>query len=105
MPPGERRFNKLAIGTIIGLSMVLFTGCYLGYVGDEGEPLEEYMDPANLYQLTQNPEPNIFIIDVRTEALYNSGHIPTALNFPVAEITSRLDEPPFDDPDNYFILY
>ena len=105
MPPREKRFDKLAIGTIIGLSMVLFTGCYLGYVGEGGEPLREYMDPTNLYQLTQNPEPNIFIIDVRIEPFYDSGHIPTALNFPVTEITSRLGEPPFDDPDNYFILY
>jgi hypothetical protein len=104
MSPKVERFNKLAIGTIIGLSMVLFTGC-LGYVGDGGEPLLEYMDPANLYQLTQNPEPDIFIIDVRAEAFYNSGHIPTALNFPVAEIASRIGEPPLDDPDNYFVLY
>ena len=99
-------FNKVAIGIIIGLSVVLATGCFEGYIGDVGLPLSVYLAPADLYDLTQNPDPKIFIIDVRPEAAYNLGHIPTALSFSSSTIMSRLGEPPLNDPDNnYLILY
>jgi len=97
---------KVLIGVFIFLSAILATGCYEGFVaGPEGLILQDYLNPADLLYLTENPEPDIFIIDVRPEAAYNSGHIPTALSFSSGTIMSRLEEPPLDDLDNYLILY
>jgi rhodanese-related sulfurtransferase len=41
--------------------------------------------------LLENPEACI-LLDVRTVSEYNSGYIPGALNIPVSELESRLDE-------------
>jgi len=106
MTPREIPLNKVAIGIVIGLSMILATGCFEGYIGDEGAPLQTFVEPEDLLYLVQNPElyPNIFIIDVRPESAYNSGHIPSALSFPSSTIMSRLTEHPLNDPDNNYIL-
>jgi rhodanese-related sulfurtransferase len=65
----------------------------------------QYLDPADLRPLTENPDPNIFLIDVRPAAAYNAGHIPTALSFPSTEIAGRLTERPLDDPNKYLIVH
>ena len=99
-------YRKALIGILIILSAGLFTGCFEGFGGSERGPLLQYLPADALKDLTENPEPDIFIIDVRPVAAYNLGHIPTALSFPSGEIMSRLDEIPLDDPDNnYLILY
>ena len=99
---------KVLIGVFIFLSAILAIGCFEGYIGDEGAVLLPFKDPEQLLYLTEHQEeyPNIFIIDVRPESAYNSGHIPSALSFPSSTIMSRLTEPPLNDPDNnYLILY
>jgi rhodanese-related sulfurtransferase len=53
-----------------------------------------YLDPAALQVLTQTPDPNIWLIDVRPNSSYTGGHIPTALSFPSTEIAGRLGELP-----------
>lgn len=81
---------------LVVLLSVSIMGCFEGYVGSEGDDLRQYLPPAALLELTQNPDPNIWIIDVRSNAQYVLGHIPTAKSFPSGEIMSRLDELPLD---------
>lgn len=64
--------------------------------------LNDYRKPKQLKELVDSPNENIWIIDVRTENEYESGHIPTAKLFPKDEIDNRLNELP---KDKYYILY
>jgi len=64
--------------------------------------LEPYYPPQALKALTENPVPEISLIDVRPALAYEGGHIPTALNFPSSEIASRLDELSLDQ---YLIVH
>jgi len=97
-------FSKLAVMCFVVLCGYLSAGCE-GYTGPGWDLGTGLLDPDNLYPLTQTPDPEIFIIDVRPSVAYNAGHIPTAYSFPSSEIASRLTEPPLDNPDNYFIVY
>ncbi len=38
------------------------------------------------------------VIDVREEYEFIAGHVPGAINLPLSELTSRLDEVPRDEP-------
>jgi rhodanese-related sulfurtransferase len=42
--------------------------------------------------------PDVYLLDVREPAEYARGHIPGAINLPQAELASRLDEVPHDQP-------
>jgi len=90
---------------VLLFTLILFFGClpdYRGYYGDEGEMLLEYLIPTQLLDLTENPDTQIRIIDVRSLSEYQAGHIPTAESFPSSEIESRLNELSTDD---YLILH
>jgi len=97
--------RKLAIGFVLLISGLLAGGCFEGYTGPDGDILLQYLDPAALKVLTENPESDIFLIDVRPADAYNAGHIPTALSFPSNSIAGRLDEAPLNDLDNYLIVH
>ena len=97
--------RKLAIGFVLLISGLLVGGCFEGYTGPDGDILLQYLDPTALKALTENPEPDIFLIDVRPATAYNAGHIPTALSFPSTEIAGRLTEPPLNDLNNYLIVH
>ncbi len=84
------------------LIILLFIGCYEGYTGADGEILLQYVDTDALKELTENPDENIWIVDVRPADAFEQGHIPTAKSFPSDEILDRLDELP---KDKYLILY
>jgi rhodanese-related sulfurtransferase len=96
--------SKLAVACFVVLCGYMSAGCE-GYTGPGWDISTDLLDPDNLYAWTQNPDPNIFLIDVRGSAAYNAGHIPTAYSFPSSEIAGRLGEPPLNDPNNYFIVY
>ena len=84
-------------GILLSAVMLLSTGlagCFEGYTGPDGDSLLAYLAPADLQVLTQNPDPTISIIDVRSNAEFQAGHIPTALSYPSSEIASRLGELP-----------
>ena len=60
------------------------------------------MGPSKLKELTENPDENIIIIDVRPNDAYINGHIPTAKSYSSSVIKDRLLEIP---KDKYLIVY
>lgn len=86
---------------LIILSFMMF-GCYEGYIGKEGETLPQYLEPEALKALTENPDDNIWIIDVRPASAYKRGHIPGAKSFPSSTIMEQLNMLP---KDIYMIFY
>jgi len=86
--------NKLLIIALIVLSVGLFTGCYEGFIGDEGQPLRAYNSYLTLKAYIEDPEPDvdIWIIDVRSSIQYETGHIPSAISKPSIYITTLSDE-------------
>jgi rhodanese-related sulfurtransferase len=100
--------NKSLIGSIVVLSVFLFTGCYEGYVPfnasfEDKNILRSFLtaDSLNDYINDPAPEVELRIIDVRVIG-YNLGHIPTAESYPSSEIADRLDEL---GKDEYLVVY
>ncbi len=102
----ENYISKLTL-----IFLVLFSGLielaaaqsvYVGQAGREGKALKRYIEPDELKKLVENPVDSIWIIDVRSEKAYQSGHIPTAKSFPVATIANRINEIP---KNQYLIIY
>jgi rhodanese-related sulfurtransferase len=86
---------------LVFIAMML--SCSTGYISSpEAERLKKYIEPEILLELTQNPNPDIWIIDVRPAGAYRSGHIPSAKNYPSSEIMQRLNEIP---KSQYLIFY
>ncbi len=93
---------KLIRKSLIIATTVLLSSCATGYISSGGEPLKRYLSPSGLKEITARPDPDIWIIDLRTESSYKSGHIPTAKSYPTETIMDRLDE---ISKDRYLILY
>lgn len=95
----KRLSGFLIVCILLGLFL---SSCYKGYTSEEGKELKKYLKLEKLRELTEEPDPGIWIIDVRPEPAYKRGHIPTAKSFPSSEIMDRLNEIP---KDKYLILY
>lgn len=89
---------------ILGLSTFIAAGqsVYVGKAGSQGKGLRKYLEPNQLRKLVENSVDSIWIIDVRSEKAFRSGHIPTAKSFPAGSIMQRINELP---KDKYLILY
>jgi rhodanese-related sulfurtransferase len=85
-----------------GILPVASQSVYVGQAGAQGQVLKQYIEPTALKKLTENPVDSIWIIDVRSEKTYLSGHIPTARSFPAGTITNRFSEIP---KTKYLIIY
>ena len=74
--------------TLIGsfLYLTLIFSCLVV----SAERIDISVDEA--YQMLQEHPDEIIPLDCRTEMIYNSDHMPRALNIPVRELESRLDE-------------
>jgi len=92
----ESRKGKYFVLALVMLTSVSTMACNEGYIGPDGAPLLYYLPPENLRELVENPDPDIWLIDVRPFARYVEWHIPTSLSFPSSEIAERLDELPLD---------
>ena len=93
--------KKIQLLWIIPL-VLIFTGCMTGEVSSDGAILKQYLEPEALKVLVDNPDPDIWIIDVRPADAYAKKHIPTAKSFPSTEVLDRLDELP---KEQYLIVY
>ncbi|MFA7195623.1 MAG: rhodanese-like domain-containing protein [Candidatus Neomarinimicrobiota bacterium] len=90
--------------SILLLAILLFFGfaCSSRQLAEESKSLYPYLEAEALLALTQNPDPQIRIIDLRSPEAYARGHIPTAVNMPSGEIMTRLKELPRSQ---YLIFY
>lgn len=86
--------KKMILAAVLVSLAAFLTGCYEGYHGSEGAILKQYLEPAALKTLVDNPRPDIWIVDVRPAGSYKRGHIPTSKNFPSGDIMNRLGELP-----------
>jgi rhodanese-related sulfurtransferase len=75
---------------------------FVGKSGAQGKALKQFIEPAELKKIVDNPVDSIWIVDVRSEKAYQNGHIPTAKSFPAGTIAERLNEIP---KDKYLIMY
>ena len=81
--------------------MLVFSAAF-SFAAGPAEKIDVYRDPARLAQMLAENEPAHFLVDVRTPEEYAAGHIPTAINLPVAEIGDR---PPTDDKSALIVVY
>lgn len=54
-----------------------------------GRAEQDYTNPEQLARLVAQKSEKYILVDVRTPAEYESGHIPTAVNIPNTEIAAR----------------
>jgi rhodanese-related sulfurtransferase len=94
--------KKILIYTLLFATALILTSCSEGYISSEGASLKKYLSPEKLKELTVKPDPNIWIIDVRPDSSYKSGHIPTAMSYPSSVIMNKLGE---ISKDKYLIVY
>ena len=93
------RKSKLVLLTFVSFLIIFIS---YGSSSNDIPNFNKYYDANSLLVLTQTPNSNILIIDVRSESEYNKGHIPTAVNISSTEIINSLDEFPIS---KYYILY
>ena len=102
----KKRISKIALIFFVLLTVVVQVvagqSVYVGKAGSQGKVLKKYIEPSELKKLTVNPVDSIWIIDVRSEKAYASGHIPTAKSFPAGDVTNRLNE---ISKSQYLIIY
>ena len=80
--------QKLNYSISIIVIILLFL---LGYNKNQSiNEIEKYYNVDSLYALTQEPQSNIIVLDVRSTAEFASGHIPTAINICSCEVEKCL---------------
>jgi rhodanese-related sulfurtransferase len=93
--PGRRRFMKTP------LCLLLFAAV-IGAASCASEPAASYRSPDALAALVAEKTEPYVLVDVRTPEEYSTGHIPTAVNFPVSTIAKSL---PTEDRGALIIVY
>ncbi len=78
--------------------LLAIVGCHEGYTSKDGSSLKQYLHPDQMKKLVQQPNPAVWIIDVRPQKAYNKWHIPTAQSFPSSTILDHLSELPKEQP-------
>ena len=98
-----RVMNMLVLLLLVSVGVAAQTAqaAHASQTAQEGD-LSAYLDPAILLDLMEDPPDDFFLVDVRTPAEYESGHIPGASNTELAIIA---EEPPVDDLDATIVVY
>ena len=91
---------KCFIGVVV-LIMLVVSGCSVSEQTKEGTYVQITMDEA--VQMMKN-ESNYIILDVRTEAEYNAGHIPNAICIPNETIVED-NIPELPDKEQCILVY
>ena len=94
--------KQFLLMTLLIFGLLFITSCNEGYTASDGASLKQYLSPEALQKLTINPDPNIWIIDVRSKKMFVKGHIPSARSFSSSTVMDRLSELP---KDKYLIVY
>ena len=95
---------------IIIVFVILFLSGSLLFSGGRREPaargsvaaVEEGLSSERLAEIIASADPDTYLVDVRTEAEYNAGAIPTAINIPYDVIAADL---PTEDRSSRIIVY
>ena len=82
---------------ILGIILLVLPAAF-GFAQQESP----YVDPANLARLISDKDEPYILVDVRTPEEYADGHIPTAVNIPLAEIGEK---PPTEDKSALIVVY
>jgi rhodanese-related sulfurtransferase len=103
---GEKLILKIAPITLLLFTVLVFQATaqsvFVGKTGSDGKALKQYIEPASLKKIVDNPVDSIWIVDVRSEKAYSNGHIPTAKSYPSGTIMNRINEIP---KNQYLIVY
>lgn len=91
-------FPKTAI---IGSLLLLLSGALFAETATDPE-LKPYTTPAGLQELIEEQEVPYLLVDVRTPAEYEAGHIPTAINIPYQNVATDLPE---NSGDRVIVVY
>ena len=86
----------------LGLALIIVTALLPSRLFAESAAKPSYQDPAQLQLLISNRTEPYFLVDVRTAAEYQKGHIPTAVNIPYDTIGAN---PPTPDTAALIIVY
>ena len=105
-PHHKKQISKFALISLVFLTLLIQVAAgqsvYVGKAGSQGKVLKKYIEPSELRKLTVNPVDSIWIIDVRSEKAFASGHIPTAKSFPAGDVMNQLNE---ISKSQYLIIY
>lgn len=61
-------------------------------------PAPGSLTPAQTTELMKDLKDDLVVLDVRTEAEFDDGHVEGAINIPLEELVSRIQEVPDDKP-------
>ena len=96
---GRGNKNKIFFGVLIFISLplLLLLGSSMAYAAELTPPLPgapNYIDISveKAHELIEGNPEEIILLDVRTEGEYNVEYIPRAINIPLSDLESRIDE-------------
>jgi len=103
---GKKLIPKIALITVLLFNTLAYQATaqsvFVGKAGSGGKALKQFIEPASLKKIVENPVDSIWILDVRSEKAYSNGHIPTAKSYPSGTIMNQLTEIP---KNQYLIIY
>ena len=90
-----KRTQQIFIAVVVGIAVVLFGVLMLNQNSAEGVTAQTIS--PNAYQSDFEATQHL-LLDVRTPAEFNEGHIEGAVNIPVEALASRISEVPTNQP-------